>query len=204
MAIAGSDPKALLLEATMAYVAEHGVTDLTLRSLAPALNTSHRMLVYHFGSKEGLLVEVVREVERRQRETLMRLEADGSLTLSEQIMRSWRRLADPAMWPHERLFFEIYSHALQGRTHAVRLLDDVVEAWLNPLTKVVARHGLSEADARAEARLALAVTRGLLLDLLATRDSEGVERAMMRFVRGFEERVTRVAAVERPNNARKA
>ena len=184
-----SDPKALLLEATMAYVAKHGVAQLTLRSLAPALNTSHRMLVYHFGSKEGLLVEVVREVERRQRERVMRLEADASLTISEQIMRSWRRLADPEMWPHERLFFEMYSDALQGRPHAVRLLDDVVDAWIEPLANAIARHGASEVEARVEARLCLAVTRGLLLDLLATKDAEGVELAMMRFARGYEDRL---------------
>lgn len=36
--------------------------------------------------------------------------------------------------------------------------------------------------ARAEARLALAVVRGLLLDLLATGDREGVDRAFQRFV----------------------
>ena len=184
-----SDPKARLLEATMAYVAAHGVAELTLRSLAPFLNTSHRMLVYHFGSKEGLLVEVVREVERRQRQSIIYLEADASLTLSEQMMRIWRRLADPAMWPHERLFFEIYSHALQGRAHAVRLLEDVVDAWIEPLIKVIARHGATETEAKAEARLGLAVTRGLLLDLLTTKDSEGVELAMMRFVHSYVKRI---------------
>ena len=36
-------------------------------------------------------------------------------------------------------------------------------------------------EARAEARLAIAVTRGLLLDLLATRDLDAVDAAMDRF-----------------------
>jgi hypothetical protein len=36
-------------------------------------------------------------------------------------------------------------------------------------------------EARAEARLALAVTRGLLLDLLATGDADAVGAAMERF-----------------------
>ena len=187
MANAASDPKALLLEATMAYLAENGVADLTLRRLATYLKTSHRMLVYHFGSKDGLLLEVVREVERRQRESVTRLQADASLTVSEQMLRTWRRLADPAMWPHERLFFEIYSQALQGRPHAASLLDDAVDAWIEPLSEAIARQGASAAEAKAEARLCLAVTRGLLLDLLATGDAEGVELAMMRFIRGYEE-----------------
>ena len=47
--------------AAMEYVAEHGVGDLSLRGLAAALGTSHRMLSYHFGSREGLLIEVIRD-----------------------------------------------------------------------------------------------------------------------------------------------
>lgn len=58
-----SSPRERLLAAAVEHVAAHGVGDLSLRRLAAALGTSHRMLVYHFGSREGLLVEVVREVE---------------------------------------------------------------------------------------------------------------------------------------------
>jgi hypothetical protein len=36
--------------------------------------------------------------------------------------------------------------------------------------------------ARAHARLGVAVTRGLLLDLLATRDTTGVDAAMEAFI----------------------
>jgi AcrR family transcriptional regulator len=59
-----------LLEAAAAYVTENGVGDRSLRQLAAALGTSHRMLIYHFGSKDGLLVEVSRLMEQRQRELL--------------------------------------------------------------------------------------------------------------------------------------
>ena len=75
------------------------------------------MLVYHFGSKEGLLVEVIRTVEARQRE---------ALPVAEQARRMWQRLADPALWPHERLFFEVYGQALQGRPHTTELLDGIL------------------------------------------------------------------------------
>jgi hypothetical protein len=42
--------------------------------------------------------------------------------------------------------------------------------------------GVSEAIARADARLGLAVVRGLLLDLLATGDRDGVTQAYERFL----------------------
>src|SRR3954464_4293189 len=112
---AGGDPKQQLLERALGYLAEHGIGDISLRQLAAALGTSHRMLIYHFGSKEGLLVAVVNEVERRQRTPIAALETDMDLPVAEVVRRMWRQLSDPSMWPHERLFFELYGQALQGR-----------------------------------------------------------------------------------------
>src|SRR5437879_9141524 len=69
-----------LLDAAMDYVAVHGSSGLSLRQLAIAIGTSHRMLIYHFGSKEGLLVEVIRTVEARQRDIVAELAIDPDLT----------------------------------------------------------------------------------------------------------------------------
>lgn len=161
------------------HLANHGLGDTSLRQLASALGTSHRMLIYHFGSKEGLLVGVVRAVEERQRATLAEIVAEiGDGSAAEIMRRFWRRLADPQLWPHERLFFELYGQALQGRPHAVPLLDGVVDAWIEPAVELARRHGVPTDDARAQARLGLAVIRGLLLDLLATGDRRGVDEAM--------------------------
>jgi AcrR family transcriptional regulator len=175
-----------LLRAAVEYVAAHGISDLSLRQLAAALGTSHRMLVYHFGSKEGLLVAVVREVERQQRAALAELGTDPDLPPIEQGRRLWRRLTDPALGPYERLFFEVYGQALQGRPHTTPLLDGIVETWLGPLTELNLRYGMPEHEARASARLGVAVARGLLLDLLATGDKRGVDEAMEFFVAMYE------------------
>jgi AcrR family transcriptional regulator len=173
-----------LLAAALEYVTEHGVGDISLRALAAELGTSHRMLIYHFGSREGLLVEVVRAVERRQRARLAALMADPDLSPAEQARRFWEDLIDPAQWPAERLFFELYGQALQGRPHAVPLLDGIVTDWLDPLTELAVRAGVPPERARAEVRLQLAVARGLLLDLLATGDVDGVRAAAEVLVRG--------------------
>jgi AcrR family transcriptional regulator len=173
--------KERLLAAAIDYAAEHGISDLSLRRLAAALGTSHRMLIYHFGSKEGLLVEVIRAVEQRQRDALTGLGRDPSLSPAETMRRMWERLADPRLWPHERLFFEVYGQALQGRAHAAPLLDGIVESWLEPLTEFALELGLPADTARANARLWVAVARGLLLDLLATGDRGGVDEALEQF-----------------------
>jgi hypothetical protein len=51
---------------------------------------------------------------------------------------------------------------------------------VDPLTELAVAHGRPEAQARAEARLGVAATRGLLLDLLATGDRAAVDAAMER------------------------
>jgi AcrR family transcriptional regulator len=182
----GISPRERLLTAAVDYVAAHGIGEVSLRQLAAALGTSHRMLVYHFGSKEGLLVEVIRAVEARQREALADLAADADLPVDEQARRMWRRLADPALWPHERLFFEVYGQALQGRPHTTALLDGIVDSWLEPLTALNIAQGLTPERARAIARLGIAVTRGLLLDLLATGDRPGADAAMELFIEMYQ------------------
>ncbi|MEA2383101.1 MAG: hypothetical protein QOH72_3072 [Solirubrobacteraceae bacterium] len=171
-----------LLAAAMEHVAQHGVGNLSLRGLAAELGTSHRMLIYHFGSREGLMIEVIRAVEARQRAALAEMLLDEDAPPAETMRRMWRRVADPALWPNERLFFEVYAQALQGSAHALPLLDGIVEKWVEPLARIAVAQGRPEAEARAEARLGVAVTRGLLLDLLATGDREAVDAAMERYI----------------------
>ena len=178
----GIESRERLLAAAMEHVAQNGVGDISLRGLATALGTSHRMLIYHFGSREGLLIEVIRAIEAQQRAALAELLLDEDAAPADTMRRMWRRLADPALWPNERLFFEIYAQALQGSPHAVPLLDGIVDLWVEPLTRIAVAQGRPEAEARAEARLGVAVTRGLLLDLLATQDRDAVDAAMEHYI----------------------
>lgn len=178
----GAGPRERLLAGAIEHVSQHGVGEISLRGLAAALGTSHRMLLYHFGSREALLIEVIRTVEEQQRAALAMILAEEAGAPPAEIMRRmWARVADPALWPNERLFFEVYAQALQGSPHALPLLDGIVDAWVEPLAALVAP-GRPAAEARAEARLAVAVVRGLLLDLLATGDREAVDAAMERYI----------------------
>lgn len=193
------DARARLLDAAVAYVSEHGIGDLSLRALARALGTSHRMLIYHFGSKEDLLVEVVRTVEERQRDALAALDAgdSGDAHTRADVMRAmWQRFADPSLRANERLFFELYGQALQSRPHTMHVLDGIVESWLEPAVDIARRYGVPDDVARVDARLAVAVTRGLLLDLLATGDRDAVDAAMERFIALYEQDT---ALTERPS-----
>lgn len=175
-------PRETLLEGAIDYVAHNGITDLSLRRLAAALGTSHRMLIHHFGSKEGLWVAIVREVEDRQRAMLAELVPAPDTPVEEAMRAWWRHISDPSLWPNERLFYELYGQAIQGRPHTVEMLDGIIDDWIEPAAQINLALGMGREEARAHARLGIAVTRGLLLDLVATRDVEGVNAAMEAFI----------------------
>lgn len=68
-----------LLQAAVGVPARGATSQLGLRQLAAEIGTSHRMLIYHFGSKDGLIAAVVGVVEAQQRAALDRLLADDGL-----------------------------------------------------------------------------------------------------------------------------
>jgi AcrR family transcriptional regulator len=188
-----SDTRRQLLEAATDYVAAHGIGQLSLRTLAAALGTSHRMLIFHFGSKEKLWVEIVRAVEARERERLRELLPDPDEPIGDALWQWWKHISDPSLWQNERLFFELYAQALQGRPYAVEFLDGIVEDWIEPVIEGNVARGASEPIARAQARLGIAATRGLLLDLLATGDTDGVDQAMRAFIELYETWLAHIA-----------
>jgi AcrR family transcriptional regulator len=161
-----------LLDAVVEEYAVRGIGDRSLRDVAAAVGTSHRMLLYHFGSGNELLVAIVAEVERRQMALLRELPAEPA----EAIAAMWADLRRPELRPFERLFFECYARGVQGEQPFARMLPGAVDAWL----------GDDAATTRtidpALTRLGLAVARGLLLDLVATEDDAGVDAAAQVFV----------------------
>jgi AcrR family transcriptional regulator len=173
-----------LLTRAVEYFAAHGVADTSLRRLAEAIGTSHRMLLYHFGSRQGLLAAVVDRVEREQRANLAVLLAEVGETGADPVdqgLRFWRAVTDAALI-YGPLFFELSSHAMQDLPHAAALRPDLVESWLRPLAEGWTMLGYSPAAARQQARLDLAVARGLLHDLLITGDRAAVDAAMERYI----------------------
>jgi AcrR family transcriptional regulator len=157
-----------LLDAVVEEFAGHGIGDRSLRDVAAAVGTSHRMLLHHFGSRNEMLLAIVEEVERRQRVLLSVLPAEPA----EAIAAMWADLRRPELRPFERLFFECYARGVQGEQPFTQMLPGAVDTWL-------------AADASADGalvRLGLAVMRGLLLDLVATGDDEGVDAAAQAFI----------------------
>jgi len=162
-----------LLDALIDDFARGGIGDRSLREIAEAVGTSHRMLLHHFGSRDELILTIVDEVERRQMSTL----PDADTAPADAMAAMWADVRRPELRPFERLFFECYARGAQGEQPYARMVPAAVESWLAEVDAKTA----GQADP-AFVRLGLAVIRGLLLDLVATEDDGGVDAAAAAFV----------------------
>jgi AcrR family transcriptional regulator len=166
-----------LLERCVAYVLQAGFSELSLREIAAGTGTSHRMLIYHFGSREGLLAEIVGRIEAQTRDLLADVASQPG-ELIDICWAFWHRVSDPSLAAAERLFFEVYAHALHDRPWTRSFRESVIAAWEQPLTELFEKHGFAHGEAADRARLALAVSRGLLMDVLMTGERDRVDAAM--------------------------
>jgi AcrR family transcriptional regulator len=178
--------RARLRDQAVDYVLCHGVSDLALRPLAKALKTNARMLVYHFGSREGLMREILFGLREREDARMQAWFQAGKKprTLSEFLCWLWQRVSALSKQPHLRLLFELYALALRHPKDYPGVLEDPLVHWKG-VTKRTSRE--SKAD-EAMATLLLAATRGLLLDLCATGDRTRVGRAIQLLAQFVESR----------------
>jgi AcrR family transcriptional regulator len=170
--------RAELLERAVDYVLSQGLAQLSLRPLAKATGSSPRLLLYYFGSKEALVVEIIRRGRARQRETMANLKLTAALSPHQVTRILWRHFSEPRWEPLMRLFFEVYGLALQDRSRFPGFLDSAVDDWLAALETCSSRPGFSRDDARALATVMIAGFRGFLLDLCATHDRARIDRAV--------------------------
>ena len=182
-----SDPgiRLRLRNAAIDYVLSHGVVGLSLRPLAKALHTNARMLVYHFGSREGLMREILMGLREREDARIQAWFRRGGKrrTLTEFLRWYWNRMSDPRARPAVMLIFELYALALRDPQGYPGVLTDPLDYW----QKLAGMAGESREAGAEEATLLLAATRGLLLDLCASQDRLRVEKAMKRLAGLVEE-----------------
>lgn len=161
------------------YLLRVGVSAAELAEMAAELETSARMLIHHFGSKDQLIAEAVAEAREQQRRLFRDwLESGNDRSLPGALRTLWELMQAPQAQPYLRLFSEVYSIAVQQperfpdfSTHAA------VHDWLPALETALRDGAAEEEEARALATLVLAVERGLLLDTLGTGERDRVQAA---------------------------
>ena len=164
-----------LLEAAYRYALDHGLADLSLRPLSAAIGTSPRVLLYLFGSKDGLVRELLGRARADELALLERL--PRGTDLPETAARVWEWLTAEERQPLLTLWVEGYARSLvapQGPW--ADFAAATVRDWLEVLAR--SQPDPDTPEALAQRTRALALLRGALLDLLATGDTDRVTRAV--------------------------
>lgn len=156
----------------MTDVSVNGLQDRSLRDLAAAAGTSHRLLLYHFGSRAGVVAAIVASVEASQRAAFSAL-AEAHHEPAALVRALWRQVSAEEVRPFVRLFFEAVAYTGHGD-------GALTDRWLEESRAVSARIGRSFDPVAI--RLGVAVVRGLLIDVLVTGDVEPATRSLEHFL----------------------
>ncbi|MGH3358256.1 MAG: TetR family transcriptional regulator [Nocardioidaceae bacterium] len=177
---APSPRRAELLEAAYRYALEHGLADLSLRPLATAIGSSPRVLLYLFGSKEGLIRALLARARAEEVALLDGLrEAGGIAGLAAAGERVWSWLSAVEHRPLVTLWVEGYARSLvDSQGPWAGFARESVDDWLAVLAAAQHADDRDTAAGRAERTALLAVLRGALLDLLATGDVDRTTEAV--------------------------
>jgi AcrR family transcriptional regulator len=163
-----------LLSAVVDHVLENGLRDFSLRRAAAEAGTSHRILLYHFGTSSELLREVLAEIRRPVIEA-----ARGALRQpgADPIATAWEILSGKL--PVTRVLLEVQMLSAVDESYR-EIAQDYMEAYLPVVEEAIAPEieGRRRKDAAA---LVLAVIRGLLLDVRSTGELERAWRAFELF-----------------------
>jgi AcrR family transcriptional regulator len=176
-----------LRNAIVQYLIKHGLNGLSLRPLAKALGCTPRVLLYHFGSKEKMVIEVLAQVRQRQRAAYGRVEGAN---FAEDCQIIWKRMSAPDSEPLFRLFFETYGIALRHPRLYKAFLHDTIEDWLQLMTDELGGDQHQRKQARAIATIVLAGLRGFMLDFCTTHDRKRIDQAVGLWLRSLDSMLT--------------
>lgn len=170
------DRRGELTDRALDYVLVHGLLTLSLRPLASALGTSDRMLLYHFGSKERLVGEVLARAQQRLADDLQTTRLPPA-DLRGLVHQLWTDLTAPRATQITRLYLEVCILASQDAARWAEAARQLREPWREPLTLGLQAYGISAGRAPALADLILATLDGLALDRLTSDRPERVDAA---------------------------
>jgi AcrR family transcriptional regulator len=186
------DRRADLAEKALDYVFEHGLIGLSLRPLAAALNTSDRMLIYHFGSKERLIGEILALAQQRLAASI---EPPGAevRTIAGLVRYLWSALGNPSGTQATRVYLDLSVLAAKEPERWRVAVEQLRGPWREPLRTGLVAFGVEDTEAAALADLILGTLDGLALDRLVAGDPARADAAAAALADLLERRLADVA-----------
>ncbi|SPX71363.1 TetR/AcrR family transcriptional regulator [Mycobacteroides abscessus] len=175
-----------LLVTAGSILARMGVIDTSLRTLATEMGTSARMLVYYFGSKEQLILEVLNRQQRATIPNTDQVARPVSVAAHRQwCLEDWRACTRGERSDTLRIVLQVFGAAC-GRDSPYRgytwetlsLLTRNSQARLEAL-------GMPTQIAQTRSRIALAAFQGFIIEFFTAEDQRYVDDTFTRFVDEF-------------------
>jgi AcrR family transcriptional regulator len=152
----------ILIERATDWALEHGLVGLSLRPLAAAIGTSDRMLIYHLGSKEQLIVEILRCSTARSARELHSLPASPSP--HQAVLDQWRLRTTKHQSECERLYVEASILGVFGEQPYADEVGAMILVWLEAVRQHLVSSGVADERSREIAELVEAAFMGFELD----------------------------------------
>jgi AcrR family transcriptional regulator len=111
-------------------VLREGLEVLALRGLADRLDTSARMLMYYFGTKENLVVETIQRIVLRLQAILAQYDGGARQPASVFLASVLEMTRDPEVAPFMRVLTELVARGARGETPYDRLAEHLVASWI--------------------------------------------------------------------------
>lgn len=164
------------LDAVIAHMLTAGRTDMSLVKLADAAETSDRMLLYYFKTRDALLTEVLSTVRARRRRQLASALARVSKPPKARgdIVEVLRWIASPDDATAVRFFYEAGGQGFREEAPFDAFLAGTLRDWVDEATLTARRLGTSVESAARFGTMFAALGPALACDLLATGDTERV------------------------------
>lgn len=175
------DTRSALADGALDYVLTHGIIGLSLRPLAKALGTSDRMLIYHFGSKDGLLDAIFDHAQMHLASASP--PALPVTNLEELVIAIWQTVSGPEGAAVTRLYLEASVLAVQEPQRWGDAVARLRAPWRTPLRAGLVAFGIPAPDADAMVDFVLCSLDGLALDKLTSGEAARCNEAALMLAR---------------------
>lgn len=175
------EKRADLLKQVVHHLQHHGLAQTSLSSLAEAVGTTKRMLLYYFGSRENLLSQAL--AANRPDTQAMFADVHDLDGLRNALAALWEAITVGEQSGAIRMLLQLLSLAATDPEQYGDLAAESVEVMTTPIAATYVRLGHAPQDAWADATLFASGLRGLCQDRLVTHDIARTDAAARRLIK---------------------
>ena len=159
-----------LLDQVTDHVLSQGLIGLTLRPVAAAIGTSDRMLVYHFGSRDGLVAAVLARVSERSVDAVGTL--PGAPSVRAAVNRLWAAYGEEPLNSCLDVYVQAAATGIFGGEPYLSEARASNERWAAALRDYLVRSGAPTRRAPRIVTLVDSALYGFHMDLATDRPEE--------------------------------